>query len=207
MKTTRRGFTLAEVIVMSLIFSIFSMTAVAGLTLALRYWNQANQRMLAEQNVRVAMQTMTAELRQAIVDPDPGASHAATGYLSITPTVPATGIMTPNTNARSATSLVFTEPSASYDVNSSTFSDTNPQYYQKVSYFIQNNSLKRQIFTFDSTGTVTTGTPATIVSASSSGTLLLTVTWLSATTVHLQVVAQESVYSFSLATDVTTVTQ
>lgn len=186
---------------MSLIFSIFSMTAVAGLTLALQYWRQSNHRMLAEQNARVAMETVTSELRQAIVDPDP----AGSGYLSITPAVSPTGVLTPNANSPSAATLVFTEPSSSYDATVSGFSDSNAANYQRVNYYIQTHTLHRQVITYANGGAVASVNDSVIVGASPSGTLSMSTLWQASNTVRIQITAQEERYSFTLSASVSTV--
>jgi type II secretory pathway component PulJ len=202
MRRARKGFTLAEVIVMSLIFSIFSATAVAGLTLALRYWSQTNERMLAEQNARVAMATITAEARQAIVASDP-----YSGYKTINPAVSATGFLTPNANSTTGDSLVFSEPSSTYNPLSDTFSDTDATNYQRVSYYVTNNSLHRQVITYNSGGGISGTDDAVLVAASSNGSLILSTQYKTPTTVHLQITSVETLYSYTLSSDVTMVGQ
>jgi type II secretory pathway component PulJ len=204
MRRQRRGFTLAETVVMLVIFSLFSTTALATLTLALRYWSQSNQRTLAEQNVRVSLQTITSELRQAIIDPDPGATNQATGYLSISPAVQATAYLMPNPNVTSSSeTLTFNEPNeGNFDPSQSGFDSTNPSNYLKVTYTIQNNALHRQQISYTTTGTVAAITDDIVASASASGALTFTARYASASSLSLTLSAQEGSSNFIISATV-----
>lgn len=181
---------------MMLIFIIFVLTAVASLTLVLRFWRQANQRMLAEQNVRVGFVTMSNEIRQGIQ-----VNNSTMGYSSISPTVSATAVLTPNANSTSASSIKFTEPIPSFNPSTSGFSATNAANYQQVQYYLSTtdagNSLMREVQTYNSSGGTNSPTYSTIVTASSSGLLSLTVTYYSATTVTVTLSATEGTYTTS----------
>jgi len=98
-----RGLTLAELCVMTVIFSLFSTTVLATLSMALRYWTQSNQRILAQQNARVAIGVITNELRQAIPS-----QSAAVGYQKISPAVDPTGVTMPNANSTTSSTLTLT---------------------------------------------------------------------------------------------------
>lgn len=204
MRRRPRGFTLAELTVMCMVFTIFAMTAVAVMTLAMQYWTQSNQRVLAEQNARVAISTISSELRQGIPDPDPGSGNPATGYLSITPTVSPTAVLVPNANSTTGTSLEFTETNpTNYDPSSGTFSSTNPANYQRVRYYVSGTDLHRELKLFDATGTVTSTSDDVIVSASSTGTLILSTQYLNTNEFKLTVTAAEGISQFVLSTTVT----
>ncbi len=205
-----RGFTLAELTVLLLIFSLFATTVLATLTLALRFWTHFNQELSAEQTARTAMDVITDELRQALPDTDPGGTNSATGYRSISPAVPPTGILQPNANATSSTQLIFTEPNtANFDPSSSGWVASAPSNFQRVRYYVLNNAVRREQIQYDSSGNVIADTDDMVVTASSTGSVSLSFGYLSADTLNVTVSANEGIKNVNLnvSTRVGTVAQ
>lgn len=208
MSRRRRGMTLVELMVMAVIFSLFATTVLSVLTIALRYWTQSNQRVLAEQNLRVAMQAITSELRQGVPDADVAGANPATGYLSLSPAVPPTAVLTPNANTVGANYLAFTEPNpTNYDPSQTTFSAADPSNFQRVRYYVSGGSLRRERVQWSSAGAVTSTVDDALVSASSSGIIALTVQYLSATTFTVAVTTREGNSQYSLSSTVTVLGQ
>src|SRR5690349_2377036 len=61
---SRRGFTLAELTVWLVLFSLVSSTILATMILSMRTWSGAMDRVRVHQNVRLSMDALSAELRQ-----------------------------------------------------------------------------------------------------------------------------------------------
>ncbi|MHB2017459.1 MAG: PulJ/GspJ family protein, partial [Candidatus Xenobia bacterium] len=147
MRRRHSGFSLAEITMMMLIFAIFSLGLVASLTLSMRYWKRTSPEMVAEQNARVALQTMTQEMRQA--------SHPSTWQAAFL----APSSNTPNgSNANECVNeFAFTENSTT-DASGNPVdllfeaSPDDPQLYEAVVYWIGNSGL-----TTPPTGVVPTG--------------------------------------------------
>ena len=197
---SRRGMTLAEITVMLVIFSIFSTAAVTTLSLCLRYWNNTQQRLLAEQNVRVALQTMVADLRQGCPCAVP-----TVGYLTIGSTVSPTAVLAPNEDSTTDTALTFTEPNtANYDPQVSGFL-TNASFYQRVRYYVASNVLHREKITYTTTGSSLSTSDIVVVSASSTGTLSLSTQYLSSNRFKVIVFAREGTVSSTQTANVTVV--
>lgn len=170
----RRGLTLAEVTVVLALFGLFSTTALASLNLAMSHWRKVAQEVDAASNCRFVTSTLTNELRQGI--PNPAAASTGTGYLSLSPAVAPTAVLTPNQNVRTATELVFTEPHpTSYDPLASGFDPQSPASYRRVRYYLSGATMRREVRTYTSTGTVATTQDALLASGDS---MALGVTWV-----------------------------
>lgn len=196
----RRGFTLTEMIVTTALFSLFSTAVVATMSSTLHFWRSSNDRMSAEQNVRQAMQFITLEARQAVVNPHPGS-----GWQSITPQLSRpTGVLVPNENTPTATSLTFQEANpAFYDPTLTSFNDTDPRNYQRVRFYVVNNALHREVVTYTSTGTAASTTDLTVVAATPpKGLLSLSTQLVGDSYVSIVVSTLEGECQFSLSTSV-----
>lgn len=171
----RRAFTLTEMMVTVALFSLFSTAVVATLSATLNFWRGSNNRITAEQNVRLAMQYMSLELRQAVVNPNittgwQSISSSSSPSSSVPLSVP-TGILLPNEGNTSSSQLIFQEANTSfYDPTSSTFNADDPRNYQRVRYYCTDGTTKnefhREVITYTSTGAVSTTTDLVVVTAS-----------------------------------------
>jgi prepilin-type N-terminal cleavage/methylation domain-containing protein len=200
MKARRRGFTLTELIVTIGLLSLFSTAVVATLAATLNFWRSSNSRVTAEQNVRMAMQFITLEVRQSIAVPDP-----ITGWQSIQPalTVP-TGVLMPNPNVRTSAQLIFQEMNPTvYDPTAASFDETDSLNYQRVRFYITNNELHREVITYGVGGTSATTNDLAVVSATKPGGILTMTTELTGDNfVTITVSTLEGECAFSLTTSV-----
>jgi len=204
----RRGFTLAEVVITVAVFSIFAVSAAGSMTAALRNWTRCNTRMQAEQNARTALSTIVADLRQALPDPDPGTSAPPTGYLSLSPSVSATGTLAPNANIPNSTTLTFTEPNvANYNPGGSGWSPLSPANYQKVTYYVLNGSLRRKQIQYTASGAISATTDDAVATPVQGTPVALTCAYLSPTSVQITVTATEQTQACTLSTSVPTLAQ
>jgi len=119
MRRQRSAFTLVEVIVTLLVFSIFSIALVATLSLVLKWWFKIKDPALAEQNARVAAHTIANDFRQAVpnpLDPNSPIQAAGPGVLSFYTPIP-----------------------GNYDPSAAGFSSAQASNYQLVTYMLINN--------------------------------------------------------------------
>lgn len=148
---SQKGITLSEILVSIVIFFIFISALTAVMIMGLNYLKQSDININGQQNCRIITECVTFEMGQAIPDPDPG----GTGYLGISPLVPATGILFPNANVSTGNYVEFTEPNPSnYDISVAGFDSNNPANYQRIKYYINNNILYRDIKTYNQFGAV-----------------------------------------------------
>jgi len=184
----RNGFTLSEVMITVVIFLLFMMSLLGMLIMGLRYLNKANSEIIAQQNCRNILETITTELRQAMPNPAPG----ITGYLSISPPVEPTAVLYPNNNVKTANYIKFTEPNFSYyDPSSLTFNAADPQNYQQVKYYINNNVLYREVKTIDSAGTLSEPTSFALAETPG-GSLSMTAKYLTSNKFEISVTVTEN---------------
>lgn len=198
MNRRRHGITLAELTVVLALFGLFSTTALAALNLAMGHWRKVAQEVDAASSCRFVASTLSNELRQGIPNPAPAAS--GTGYRSLSPAVAPTAVLTPNQNARTATEVVFTEPNpATYDPLAAGFSPQDPANYRRVRYYVSGATLRREVRTYASNGTVTGTQDALLATAD---TMNLTATWVAADLFDLDVTCTRGRDSANLRTRV-----
>lgn len=186
-RTNFRGLTLAEVLVSLFLIGIFGLVAVGSLQMALRQWGSVAQKVNAAQNARFITSTIANELRQAIPWADP-----TRGYMSITPAVAPTGVLTPNANAPNSAQVVFTEPhptttGGAWDPMQSGWSSTSASNYRTITYRVQGLDVIRE----NRPGTAGTSTQEIIASAQQNGQVTLAFLWQSPSMVNITVTARE----------------
>lgn len=189
-KLGRRAFTLTEMIITVFLFSLFSTTIVATLSATLHFWTESNSRILAEQNVRLSIQCLTQEVRQALVDADGVTGYNSSNYnlsypcaiinpnrtnTSTTATTTAATISVPFTLSATAP-IAFTEANQSnYTPATSGWSPLVSSDFQLVCYYVSTynwtsqgtaQTLHRSVTTYTNAGTGTT-TDLVVASASS----------------------------------------
>ncbi len=139
MRKVTKGFTLPEVLVSLAIFLLFILTMLGMLIMGMRYLNKADAQIVAQRTCRNILDTIVSELRQGVPNPDPG----GTGYLSVT-TNP-TAVLYPNESTPTTNYILFTEPNyARFNPSDASFNRQNPDIYQRVKYYVQNNILYRE---------------------------------------------------------------
>lgn len=202
-RTKNRGFSLAELAMMMVIFSIFSTSLIASLNLSLRYWRQTSNRSIAQQNARIAIQTITTELRQA--------AHPSTVQSAFV--IPSSNT---SPNNQSTGTLEFTE-TCPYDSSGNPIEllgQTNldaPNLFQTVTYQVvnnatltpssPNNTLLRTVQTYNSDGSINTTTSAIVVQCTdlTTGSIQLNVTrnFTNAASVEVQMTEQGYWYALT----------
>jgi|GEM_PF-1706027 len=203
MKRTNGGFTLAELMVVSVLFLLVSSSIMGVLILALSCWEKADASVAAQQNARLAASIIIADLKQAVINQDPGhGTNPATGYRSISPAVPPTGVLFPNLNQLSRAYLIFNEPNFSaYDPSGATWDPQDPSNYQKVKYYVSSGTLLRQVTKYDSSSQVTS-TREDPIAAVNDGSITLTVNYLGTNLFYVEVRAVEKSTSSSSSSKV-----
>lgn len=200
MFANQKGFTLPEVMVTAVVFLLFAMSLLGMLIMGMRYLNQADADIAAQQNCRDILDIITSELRQAAPCPDPGqGSYPARGYIGINPSVGSTSVMVPNKNNTTSTDQIeFTEPNYSnFDPSVSGFDRTNPSNYQKVKYQITGNKvLIREVTTYDADGNVNT-TDSAEVAVTQNGQISFDVLWQSNRVFDVTVSTEEAGKQYS----------
>jgi len=195
-----RGFTLSEVMVSIATFLVLSTTILGMVITSLRYLRSMEANINAQNYATQALDYMSAELRQGIPN------FSSRGFSSITPSVQSTSILMPNQNTKTSTTLEFNIPNFDGDGSGSqwdpTLGDTiltNPAYFKKIKYYVQNNkTLRRQVITYDSSGTASTLSDDDLINISNSdGSISITCTWESADLVDLQVSVSEGYRTFT----------
>lgn len=197
------GFTLAELLVTLTMFGILSLSILSTCVVANGYWLQGNQQTSSQGNARAIFQTILNELKQALPDPDPGGLNPATGYLSITPAVPPTGVLFPNVNASTGATLTFTEASTTnYTPFSAGWNPATASNYKKITYSVQGgNTLQRLETSYAANGSVAS-TRTDQVLQSKRGTLQLQSTYFASSFFNVSVTGNESGKIYSLTSDV-----
>jgi type II secretory pathway pseudopilin PulG len=148
-----RAFSLSEIVVVVALFGLFSTTALAGLNLTLGYWRTISSRVDAVSSCRLVVGTIANELRQGI--PNPAPASTSTGYRQISPPVDPTAVLRPNASSPIANELVFTEPDPTrYDPLNSSFDPEDPSYYRTVRYYVTGGTVRREVKTWTSSGSV-----------------------------------------------------
>ena len=148
-----RALSLSEIVVVVALFGLFSTTALAGLNLTLGYWRTISSTVDAVSSCRLVAGTVANELRQGI--PNPAPASTSTGYRRISPPVDPTAVLTPNAHSPIADELVFTEPDpARYDPLDSSFDPQDPSYYRTVRYYVTGGTVRREVKTWTSSGSV-----------------------------------------------------
>src|SRR5579883_2301855 len=174
---SRRGLTLAEVIILIAVTALITTTLVGTITLCLRYYREGNYRTVLEGNARAVMDAVTTEFRQSQAFPTPFLVPPATPVAnpSGTPNSPFPIVApTPFIVAGSPTPtpevypyICFTElMPANPLINTSTglpnvTDPTNPLNYQMVIYYNAADpntgciyAVKRAVYTASTSGTV-----------------------------------------------------
>jgi len=164
MRKYRKGFTLAELLVTMLLFTMFSTTLLGVLTLSLRYLARADRLISAQKSASMTMDFISNELKNAVINP------TSTGYLSISP-IPATAtavlVPTPTTSTASEIRFTTVNPDsrnpamstyrATCDPSSTSYSTTDRANYQTVRYYIAVNGreVHRELKKYDANGLLT----------------------------------------------------
>jgi prepilin-type N-terminal cleavage/methylation domain-containing protein len=188
----QKGFTLPEVVITTGVFLLFVLSLLGLMIIGMRYFKMADADVAAQQNCREILDVIGNELRQAAPCPDPGqGSQPARGYLGITPAVGSTAVLYPNKNTTTATYLEFTEPNyTTFDPTATGFDRTNPSNYQKIKYYISGKTLKREVITYTTSGTVS-NTKTDDVAVSRNGSIALNVAWASNRVFNITVTTAE----------------
>ncbi len=153
-----KGFTLAEMIILIFTFSFLLLSMISTLFMGTKYMRLDESNLATHQANRLIMETITNELRQAMINPDPGYYNSPTGYYYIDPPVEATAVLYPNENTVGdadgyVSFIVFNGANpASFDPSSETFDWYDPQYYTQVKYYVLDNNVIRQVTTYDQQG-------------------------------------------------------
>ena len=186
-KRAVRGFTLTELAVTMVIFSLFSTSLVATLTLSMSYYRQTKEFVLAEQNARIGMAAIVTEFRQ-----------------SLCPNTSTSAIITPAAINATANQFVFTEANTvNFNPLASDFNFNSPANFLEVNYFVQNNSgvtaLEREVQSFNANGTIASDVTQ-VVAQSNTGSIALSVTELNANSVSVQIISSEGPTRYVLTT-------
>lgn len=178
----RKGFSLAELIVTIMIFSLCVTTLVTILSMALRQISRTDRNVNAQRIASASLECISNELRTAVIN------DSSTGYKSISSDLAATAIMTPSAVGSSSDELSFnTVNNYAYFPTSITFNESDPAIYQKTRYYVSTNGkeLHREVKQYNSSGTVTS-TDDMIVTEVEDGTITMSVTLLSPSSVQIQ---------------------
>ena len=178
----RKGFTLAELIVTIMIFSLCVTTLTTILSMALRQISRTDRNTNAQRIASASLECISNELRTAVIN------GSSTGYKSLSPQPNPTAVLAPGTVGGTGTEITFsTVNNYAYFPTSITFNEMDSAIYQKTRYYISTNGkeLHREVKQYDSTGTVTS-TDDMIVSEVENGSIAMTVTVLSSSSVQIQ---------------------
>ena len=178
----RNGFSLAELIVTVMIFSLCVTTLVTILSMALRQISRTDRNVNAQRIASASLECISNELRTAVIN------DSSAGYKSISPLPLPTAVMTPNAVGGSSSELSFsTVNNYAYFPTSITFNEMDSAIYQKIRYYVSTNGkeLHREVKQYNSTGTVTS-TDDMIVTEVEEGSITMNVTLLSSSSVQIQ---------------------
>lgn len=202
-----KAFTLVELMVSLVVFMILTTSLVCSVAIGLRHWLNIIDRVNVGQNIATAINAISCEMKQSIINPDPGGTgRSATGYVSVSPAILPSGVIYPNSNQTTQSYVDFSEPSATYDPTASGFADTNPANYRRVKFYVDNNILYREQKTYTSAGVVES-TVTTPVVKSVGGVMTLSVVYSSTTTYNLSIYNKEGNYSNTMTMKVYIPTQ
>ncbi|MHC9541594.1 MAG: type II secretion system protein J [Vulcanimicrobiota bacterium] len=179
----RKGFSLAELIVTIMIFSLCVTTLVTILSMALRQISRTDRNANAQRIASASLECISNELRTAVIN------DSSTGYKSISSDLAATAIMTPSAVGSSSTELSFsTVNNYAYFPTSITFNEMDSAIYQKIRYYVSTNGkeLHREVKQYNSTGAVTS-TDDMIVTEVEDGSITMNVTLISTSSVNIQI--------------------
>ncbi|GEM_PF-2436588 len=177
----QNGFTLAELIITLLIFSLCATTLLTILSMALRQITRTDKVVNAQRIASASMECISNELRTAVIN------DSSTGYKSLSPLPPPTAVMTPGAVGGSSSELSFsTVNNYAYFPTSITFNEMDAAIYQKTRYYVSANGkeLHREVKQYDSTGTVTS-TDDMIITEVENGSISMSVTLLTSSTVQI----------------------
>lgn len=192
-KRRYRAFTLAEMTVVIALFGLFSTTALASLNLTLRHWRTVSIQTDVYSSCRMAINTISKELRQGMPNPAPG--FQSYYYEDInTPSTDVIAVSTPNIKNQTATQLIFTEANPADFSPTSTFgfTATDPKHYRRVRYYVSQNKLHREMKTYNSSGAVSKTSDDILTSADS---ITFLVTCLSPTNYKIEFSCSKTVGS------------
>lgn len=186
MQRKRSGFTLSEVMVVAVVFLLFSTSLISVLTLGMDYLQVGQVKILAQGNTRAVADCITSELKQAILNP-----NSVTGYPSISPAILPSAVLYPNSNTRTANSITFTEPNpANYAPYTTGWDYENAVNYQTVRYYVSNRTVYREMKRFDADGNQTSITNDPIAQTSG-GTITLSIAYASSQMFTVTVTSSE----------------
>jgi prepilin-type N-terminal cleavage/methylation domain-containing protein len=156
-----RGFTLMEILVSVLVFSVISLVLASTLSIGIRCFRKVDAHISVQQLCKTSLDYIVNELRQGVVNHDTGTENKSTGYLGISPPVEPTAVLFPNRNIKTGDHLVFTQPDFErFNPASVNFNRTNPENYQIVKYYTdQGKSLYREVQSINSDGSLLSGAP------------------------------------------------
>jgi prepilin-type N-terminal cleavage/methylation domain-containing protein len=172
----RKGFSMAEVLVSLVVFSLFSLGLVYSLTYGIRCFRKAEAAHNAHNTCISALEVILNDLNQAIPNPDPGRINTPTGYLSISPAVELTAFLIPNNNSKTSNKIKFNMPNfTNMDIAGANppVDKLRPDLYRQVEYYTSNNALYRKITNIDAAGILSAETPLLIAEAGSKGSITL----------------------------------
>lgn len=193
----QRGFSLIELTVWLVLFSLLATTTLATLILTVRAWCASTDRVHVQQDARVTLQGIIAEFRQGIAD---GSDQPATGFRSISPAVGSTPLLLPNANAMTASTLTFTLPSPDhYDPSLTGWSATDSSNYRRIRYYTQGADLHREQVSWASGGIVADLVDDVVIAPSSHGSVQFSAQYLSPTSVSIRLVVREGAAVCTLA--------
>ena len=207
MPNNRKGFTLPEIMVTTVVFILFSMSLLGILIMGMRYFNQAEADILAQQNCREVLEIITQELRQGNPCADPGqGANPSRGYLGVTPPLESTAVLYPNKNPDNnpGNYIEFTVPNyQTYDPADSSFDRFNPYYYKRVKYFTTQDgkTVRREVTTYTKGGDVDNN-KTDDVAITETGQITLDFNMVSETTYKVSVTAVEGKSTYTGASTV-----
>jgi type II secretory pathway component PulJ len=160
-----KGHTLAEVMISLASFMILSAVIASALLLGSRYFKIVEESIQAKRLIRDCMDIMTADMNEAIPNPDPGSTNPPTGYLGVKPPPPKAGSMEaivltdlnkpklqpptaflmPNINKKTSDHVIFNKPNFdNFDPTREGFYRDGAENYKVVRYYVQDNTLYRE---------------------------------------------------------------
>ncbi|MCL5774555.1 MAG: type II secretion system GspH family protein [Firmicutes bacterium] len=194
----KKGITLSELLVTSVIFLIFTASLMALISMGTGYWKGVDKAINAQEVVYSSIGIIASEMRQGLPDPDPGTGHSPTGYFSIAPPVSPTAILYPNANSQSGNYVEFTEPNnAVYNLSSISFNANDPSNYQRVKYYVNGSVLYRDATTYDSGGNPTGPVTTPIVDAGN-GSISVAASYISTNIYSITVTSVQDTKSYNL---------
>jgi type II secretory pathway pseudopilin PulG len=172
--TGKKGHTIAEVLVSLASFLVLTTVIAGALTIAVNYLKMTEESIQAKRLIRNCMDIITADINEAIPNPDPGLTNPPTGYLSIEPPPPPGGSMEaevlsalkrkktqkptafllPNINMITSNQLVFNKPDFDkFNPLDENFVLDKPENYKVIRYYIESDTLHREEKTINADGT------------------------------------------------------